>query len=460
MKKMNNVERLNLWARKFFEGKAHEIRQKNGNARLYIMKGPKFMLGSVSMTPIYGMDYPRYVIGGKKNLQQYAPSQLELLGFYSCKNGYFAVNSHLSMCFFSDNTVDSTESIMKSVRNEIHHAFIDRGKSTFDGIKDDPVDESIILQNKTEAQARYSNADPVKDIDEIVKKCFDISNISCNMDRFFAGRYSSGDDEEKALKIFLEGIDVGSLIDQLTSWDDCVSFLTNEKMIQRELQALYSSGISDEIAVKLLFRKLKSDNVKTVQVTFDFGYEQVTEAVDVESAASNSAYFLKTHSGSTGFSKKYRQRITMAYDNFNDWIRYVKMVKFRGKPLFECGKVETPYALENRLFSIIANLDYDGKERSVDEVKRCLTDHPDLSITDYFGKSLMYCLLNNFYSTIGLAQCLYEGGFRLQDDEIDRLRQAEEINRRRNGSNVSYSYLALKSNDYEKIIRLLGVFNA
>ncbi|MDE6625596.1 MAG: hypothetical protein K2K56_04415 [Lachnospiraceae bacterium] len=460
MEKVNNVERLNLWAREFFESKSLEIRQKKGNARLYIMKGPRFMFERVSITPIYGMDYPRYVIGDKKDLQEYAPSQLELLGFYSSKNGYFAVNSHLSMCFFSDDTVDSTESIMKRVRNEMYHAFIDRGKSTFDEIKDDPADESILQQNKTEAQFRYRNANPVKDIDEIIKKCFDTSNISCKFDRSVAGRSSSGDDEEKALKIFLNGIDAGSLIDQLISWDDCVSFLTNEKMIQRELQALYSSGVSDEIAVKLLFRKLKSDNVKTVQVTFDFGYKQVTEAVDVDSAAYNSAWFLKTHSASTRFAKIYRQRTTMADDYFNDWIRYVKMVKFRGKSLFECGKVDTPHAVENRLFSIIANLTYMNIERSMDEVRKCLENHLDRSVTDYSGRSLMYRLVDNRYATIELAQCLYEGGFRLQNDEIDMIRQSDEIQRLRDGLTLSYPYCTLKCDDYEKIIRLLGVLDA
>lgn len=460
MEKVNNVDRLELWARVFFEGKAHEIWQKSGNVPLYIMKGPRFLFENVFLTPIYGMDYPSYVIGNKEDVQEYAPSQLELLGFYSFENGYFSVNSYVGMCFFLDDTVDSTESIMKSVRSELYHVFVNRAKSTFEEIKDDSDDASIIQKNKTEAQARYANADSVMNIDEIIKRCYDTSNISCSFDKYFAGSSSSKDDMEKALKIFLEGIDVGSLIDQLTSWDDCVSFLTNEKMIQRELRTLYSSGIPDDIAIKLLFRKLKSDNVKTVQVTFDFGYEQVTEAVDVESAASDSAWFLKTHSGSTSFSKKYQQRITMADDNFNDWIRYVRMVKFRGKLLFECGKVETPYAMENRLFSIIANLDYDGEERSVEEVKKCLNDHPDHSITDYSGRSLMYCLICNRYATIGLAQCLYEEGFRLQDDEINRLRQSEEINRLKNGSTITYSYRALKSNDYEKIIRLLGVLDA
>ena len=150
----------------------------------------------------------------------------------------------------------------------------------------------------------------------------------------------------------------------------------------------------------------------------------------------------------------------MADNYFNDWIRYVKMVKFRGKSIFECGEVDTPYPMENRLFSIIANLDYDGEERSVDEVRQCLNDHPDHSITDYHGRSLMHCLLNNRYATIGLAQCLYEGGFRLKGDEIDMLRQTVEINRLRNGLSISYSYLALKSDDYEKIVRLLGVLDA
>ena len=462
MEKVNNIGKLESWAWEFFEGPSPEIRHKREKriASLYIMKGPRFILDDKFVTPIYGGSWPRYMIGADNDLQGSVPKELELLGFFSLDSGYLAVNSYDSSCFFSDEAVDSVGSVMKDVRKNIFQTFVYKAKKSFDECDNDQEDNIIVQQNKAEAQARYANAYPVKSADEIIQKCYEVSDISRNMDRYFLVRNSTEDDVEKALRIFLNGVDIEALIDQFTSWTNCEKFLFNEKMIQSELQTLYSSEITDDIAVKLLFKKLKADKVKTVQVTFDFGYEQVTKAVDVELAASNSYRFLKTQSDSNHFSKKYKQRITMEHDNFNEWIRYVKTVKFRGKPLFECGKVETPYALENCLFSIIANLDYDNKERSVDEVKKCLNDHPDHSITEYFGKSLMYCLLNNFYSTIGLAQCLYEGGFRLQDNEIDMLRQDEEINRLKSGSNAIFSKRAFKSNDYEKIIRLLGVLDA
>lgn len=142
----------------------------------------------------------------------------------------------------------------------------------------------------------------------------------------------------ETLNAYYEGMTTNYLISKQCADDikqsafrDFYIYTAKQKAMNRLMEDLVKNGLSGDVQIKQILKKLKNSSAKYVTVDLDFGYThiRVKLSTDIDTYS-----FLRSQSETKDFISRYRQPYSSSTANYEDFIPYITKIVYGKRILY------------------------------------------------------------------------------------------------------------------------------
>lgn len=409
-----NLTKLDVKIRQFLESNKYEDRF----GTISILKGTERTYGGALTIPIYL----------KKHFykEDIFPDKYELIGLFVKGVGIYSVNCNCRDLFINQTWSNPDILDISTSRKELSKIIPEEFKK-YIATKYNLIPPAILTENdKEKIKNQYMNGQKAESAEKLIES---YKNYCTEKDTINSGLKLS---EEEGFIIFTGTKESEKLKEKISK--EYIKLKDVDKQISyRKAKAEYllelEKGLSKnhDRLVKVAMQDLKYAGAKYVNVTFDFGYEQVTVKVNT----SGSWCWLQTQNATNEFEKRYKQVISMkSYSvDFENFIPYITKIEYKKKIYFD-GKAEINNPKENQLYSLLICYGEKGSKSIRESVLTIINNEKiDYTIMNN-AKPVFEDIINRFYTDVDIVKALINAGCnnKVRKDKISNYRSSRNYN--------------------------------